>query len=200
MSAHDIVPVLGSLGEIDAWTAAARAAGRALPAILHVDTGMSRLGLDARELAVLQQDHARLAGHRPALRDDASRGVRGRGRSAERAPARALRRRLRRTAAGAAQLRQFVRHLPRRRLGFRPGAAGRGALRHQPDARRGQPDAPAGAPARARAGGARRPGRRRASATTPPGTRRGPSRIATAAIGYADGLHRSLSNRGPGVL
>ena len=60
--AHDIVPVLGSLGEIDAWTAAARIVGRVLPAILHVDTGMSRLGLDARELAVLQQDHARLAG------------------------------------------------------------------------------------------------------------------------------------------
>ena len=37
-------------------------AGRTLPAILHVDTGMSRLGLDARELATLQQDHARLAG------------------------------------------------------------------------------------------------------------------------------------------
>jgi alanine racemase len=60
--AHDIVPVLGSLAEIDAWSDAARAAGRSLPAILHVDTGMSRLGLDARELAVLQQDHARLAG------------------------------------------------------------------------------------------------------------------------------------------
>ena len=56
--AHDIVPVLGSLGEIDAWTAA----GPGLPAIVHIDTGMSRLGLDTRELAVLQQDHARLAG------------------------------------------------------------------------------------------------------------------------------------------
>lgn len=55
--AHDIVPVLGSLDEIEAWS-------RAAPhrkAILHVDTGMSRLGLDARELAVLQQDHERLA-------------------------------------------------------------------------------------------------------------------------------------------
>ena len=44
--AHDIVPVLGSLADIDAWTAAGRRADRALPAILHVDTGMSRLGLD----------------------------------------------------------------------------------------------------------------------------------------------------------
>jgi alanine racemase len=60
--AHDIVPVLGSLTELDAWTETARAAGRKLPAMLHVDTGMSRLGLDARELRVLQHDHARLAG------------------------------------------------------------------------------------------------------------------------------------------
>jgi alanine racemase len=59
--AHDIVPILGSLAEIVAWTDAARTAGRQLPAILHIDTGMSRLGLDARELALLQQDHARLA-------------------------------------------------------------------------------------------------------------------------------------------
>ena len=60
--ACNIVPVLGSLAEVDAWTNAARAAGRRLPAILHVDTGMARLGLDQRELRVLQQDHARLDG------------------------------------------------------------------------------------------------------------------------------------------
>jgi alanine racemase len=59
---NDIIPVLNSLAEIDAWTGAARRAGRALPAILHVDTGMSRLGLDPRELAMLQHDHSRLAG------------------------------------------------------------------------------------------------------------------------------------------
>ena len=60
--ADDIVPALGSLAEIDAWAAAARRTGRALPALLHVDTGMARLGLDPRELAALAQDHARLAG------------------------------------------------------------------------------------------------------------------------------------------
>lgn len=58
----DIVPVLGSLAEIDAWAATARSLGRDLPAIVHIDTGMSRLGLGDCELAVLQQDHARLAG------------------------------------------------------------------------------------------------------------------------------------------
>ncbi len=49
--AHDLVPVLGSLAEIDVWAASARQAGRMLPAILHVDTGMARLGLSAAELA-----------------------------------------------------------------------------------------------------------------------------------------------------
>ena len=56
--AHGLVPVLGALADIDAWAAA----GSRLPAILHIDTGMSRLGLDARELAVLRQDTGRLAG------------------------------------------------------------------------------------------------------------------------------------------
>jgi len=60
--AHDLTPVLGSLAEVDHWAATARQAGRPLPAILHVDTGMARLGLDPRELATLQQDHARLNG------------------------------------------------------------------------------------------------------------------------------------------
>ena len=39
-------------------------------------------------------------------------------------------------------------------------------------------------------------GGRRASATTPPGRAARPSRIATVGVGYADGLHRSLSGRG----
>ena len=56
--AHRIVPTLGSLAEVDAWTAA----GPGLPAILHIDTGMARLGLDAREMAILHHDPGRLAG------------------------------------------------------------------------------------------------------------------------------------------
>ena len=35
---------------------------RGAAAILHIDTGMARLGLDGRELAVLQENHGRLAG------------------------------------------------------------------------------------------------------------------------------------------
>ncbi len=59
---HGIIPALGSLAEIDRWSRLARRLDRALPAFIHFDTGMSRLGLDARECAVLAQDHDRLAG------------------------------------------------------------------------------------------------------------------------------------------
>ncbi len=60
--AHDVTPVLNSLAEIDAWSAAARRAGRVLPALLHVDTGMARLGLDPPALAALRDDPGRLGG------------------------------------------------------------------------------------------------------------------------------------------
>ncbi len=61
-ASSDITPVLGSLDEIQRWQSHARAVGRSLPAILHVDTGMNRLGLDPRELATLAQDHTLLSG------------------------------------------------------------------------------------------------------------------------------------------
>ena len=61
-AAYDLTPVLGTLDEVDRWAACARALGRPLPAILHVDTGMNRLGLDTRELDLLAADHGRLAG------------------------------------------------------------------------------------------------------------------------------------------
>jgi alanine racemase len=57
-----LLPVLGSLAEIAAWRAAAARAGRRLPAILHLDTGMARLGLAASEVARLAEDPALLAG------------------------------------------------------------------------------------------------------------------------------------------
>ena len=60
--ANDLTPVLGSLAEIDRWAAMARAIGRSLPALVHVDTGMNRLGLDAMELQALAATPARLAG------------------------------------------------------------------------------------------------------------------------------------------
>ncbi len=60
--AHDILPVLSSLTDINAWSAAARQTDRKLPALLHVDTGMSRLGLDMREFLAVADDPSRLDG------------------------------------------------------------------------------------------------------------------------------------------
>jgi alanine racemase len=61
-AAHAIAPVLNSLADIDAWAGLARRTGRALAALLHVDTGMARLGLDRRALGALAQAPHRLEG------------------------------------------------------------------------------------------------------------------------------------------
>ena len=55
--AHDLLPVLGSLKEIDAYARLARSENRLLPALLHIDTGMNRLGLPAADIASVA-DHA----------------------------------------------------------------------------------------------------------------------------------------------
>ena len=65
--AHSLTPVLNSLGDIAAWSAAARRREARLPAALHIDTGMARLGLPADELARLVQDPNQLAGVAPLL-------------------------------------------------------------------------------------------------------------------------------------
>jgi alanine racemase len=191
---HDIVPVLGSLGEINAWASAARNAQRATRAILHVDTGMSRLGLDARELAMLQQDHARLTGIE--LRYVMTHLV-----ASETAGDSLNERQRERFAAACAGLPPAQRSLANSsgiflgdRFGSdlaRPGAALYGI---NPTPHAANPMHPA----------VRLHARVLAVREVPAGagvgynatwhaTRR--SRIATAAIGYADGLHRTLSNR-----
>lgn len=60
--AHDLIPVLNSLEACGRWQAAARAHGRRLAAALHIDTGMSRLGLDATEFLRLRAEPHRLDG------------------------------------------------------------------------------------------------------------------------------------------
>lgn len=59
---HDLTPVLNSLEEIKRWQEAARQKNAALPAIVHFDTGMNRLGLDAKETETLLQEPQRLNG------------------------------------------------------------------------------------------------------------------------------------------
>lgn len=57
-----IVPVLNQIGEIDRWRGTARTCGRRLPALIHIDTGMNRLGLPAREVDLLSNEPERLDG------------------------------------------------------------------------------------------------------------------------------------------
>jgi alanine racemase len=60
---YALTPVLNSLAQIAAWSAAAGVRAASLDAVLHVDTGMNRLGLPRDELAILSAEHGkRLSG------------------------------------------------------------------------------------------------------------------------------------------
>jgi len=61
-AAHRVVPALNSLGDIERWRAFARKTGRPQPAWVHLDTGMNRLGLGADEVATLAEQPDRLDG------------------------------------------------------------------------------------------------------------------------------------------
>ncbi len=57
-----VVPVLNSLGHVIVWREAAARLGRVLPAVLQIDTGMSRLGLAPVDVAAVAGDGAAFAG------------------------------------------------------------------------------------------------------------------------------------------
>jgi alanine racemase len=57
-----ITPVLCSLDDIALWRAQAARVGKRLGAFLHVDTGMARTGLSPADLATLSEDRSRLDG------------------------------------------------------------------------------------------------------------------------------------------
>jgi alanine racemase len=61
-AAHDIMPVLSSMEQVALWGQEARRLGRVLPALLHLDTGMARLGLSEPEALHLAQAPGELAG------------------------------------------------------------------------------------------------------------------------------------------
>jgi alanine racemase len=61
-AATGLTPVLNSLGQIAAWRAAATRVGRPLPAALQIDVGMARLGLPEAEVAALAADPGLLSG------------------------------------------------------------------------------------------------------------------------------------------
>lgn len=59
---HDLIPVLNDPGQITQWSEAARQNGRPLPGVVHIDTGMSRLGLTPDEADALCADPLALDG------------------------------------------------------------------------------------------------------------------------------------------
>ena len=65
-NAQRLIPVLNDLGQVDAWRGWSRDNGAA-PAVLHLDSGMARLGLPPQELDILADDPARLDGVHLAL-------------------------------------------------------------------------------------------------------------------------------------
>ena len=185
-----ITPVLGSLAEIDAW----RDAGGG-PALLHVDTGLNRLGLTPEELAVLAADPARLHGipvlyimtHLASAEDPADPANEG-----QRA----------RFAAACARLPPGPSSFANSSgiflgAGFRSDLARPGAALYGVNPTPGRPN-PVRPVVRLRA-------RVLQTREVPAGAQVGyngawradrPSQIATICVGYADGWFRSLSNRG----
>lgn len=59
---HNLTPVLNSLEQLDSWASYARTKNLVLDAAVHLDTGMSRLGLDEFEIAELAGEPERLSG------------------------------------------------------------------------------------------------------------------------------------------
>lgn len=192
---HDVRPVLNSLPQLAAWQKLAQGLGRTLPAALQVDTGMARLGLAAAEVDRLAAEPWRLHGVGVAL-------LMSHLASAERAADPLNRRQLDRFA-GARRLLPGARASLANSSGIflgadyhfdlaRPGAALYGVA---PVAGEPNPLRPV----------VRLQGKvvqtRWVEAGTGVGyghawTAAARSRIATVAVGYADGFLRSLGNRG----
>jgi alanine racemase len=188
-AAHGLTPVLGSLDEIARWR------GRGRAAILHVDTGMSRLGLSPEELLVLAGDPARLLGL--PIRYVMSHLV-----SSETPDDPINEHQRQRFAAARPMLSAAPSSLANSSGIFlgkpfgsdlaRPGAALYGI---NPVPGRPNPMRPV-VRLRVRVLAVRDVGAGTTVGYNATWTAARPSRIATAALGYADGFHRSLSSRG----
>ncbi len=57
-----VIPVLSNLTDVEAWVAFGKARGAPLPAALHIDSGLNRLGLPARDARKLAANEALRAG------------------------------------------------------------------------------------------------------------------------------------------
>ncbi len=58
----DLLPVLNSLPQVALWNELAKTGGTPLPCVLHIDTGMNRLGLSAVEVQKIGLDRSKVAG------------------------------------------------------------------------------------------------------------------------------------------
>ncbi len=67
MERHGLIPVLNSMQQIEEWQALSRRHGRPLAAVLQFDTGMSRFGLCWDEALALARDPELLDGILPTL-------------------------------------------------------------------------------------------------------------------------------------
>lgn len=66
-SHYRLIPVLNRLEEVELWLGHAGAKGQKIPAALHIDTGMGRLGLDEGELKRLKEKAELLKAFSPLL-------------------------------------------------------------------------------------------------------------------------------------
>jgi alanine racemase len=57
-----VKPVLSTLDDVVAWSALCRASGEKLPAALHIDTGLNRLGLPVRDVRRLTAEPSMMTG------------------------------------------------------------------------------------------------------------------------------------------
>ena len=195
LAAQNIVPALGSLRQIEEWAKLGAQLQRRLPAIVHVDTGMARLGLSPSELSILASEPARLAGIE--IRYVMTHLV-----SSEVADDPLNQAQRKRFDAACAVLPRAPRSFANSSGIFlgqafgsdlaRPGAALYG-INPTPGAPNPMRQA-AQLSVQVLAVREIKPGETVGYNATWTAQRR--SRIATAAIGYADGWHRSLSNRG----
>ncbi|TAA58064.1 alanine racemase [Shinella sp. JR1-6] len=192
---ENIVPVVNSLEQWHAWSGTAKAFGRTLPAVLQFDTGMSRLGVPPEERAALASlvtagggiDVLFLMSHLASADDPAS-GQNGDQR---------------------AEMDRVAAEFPAYDVCFaNSGGIFLGKDYHGVLARPGialYGGAPTGGRANPMEPVVRLDVAVVQTRSVPPGTRvgysathvtAGPTRLATIAAGYADGLPRSLSGRG----
>lgn len=59
---HELLPILNDLAQVKQWRACAEKRGQSMPAILHIDTGMNRLGLNIEEAEELARQPEAMQG------------------------------------------------------------------------------------------------------------------------------------------